>query len=57
MEFLDDVAVEAVQQAQPFPNPPQQLMDPRAGVISFQFGFVVDAAHEPQLKMFRYTSM
>jgi hypothetical protein len=27
-DFLDDVAVEAVREAQPFPNPPQQLVDP-----------------------------
>jgi TonB family protein len=55
VDFLDDVAVEAVQKAQPFPNPPQQLVE--AGQISFRFGFVVDVSGEPRLKVFRYSSM
>jgi TonB family protein len=55
IDFLDDVAVEAVKGAQPFPNPPQQLVD--AGRISFRFGFVVDVSGEPRLKVFRYSSM
>jgi TonB family protein len=55
VDFLDDVAVAAVQQAQPFPNPPQQLVE--AGQISFRFGFVVDVSGEPRLKVFRYSSM
>jgi TonB family protein len=55
VDFLDDVAVEAVKGAQPFPNPPQQLVE--AGRISFRFGFVVDVSGEPRMKLFRYSSM
>jgi TonB family protein len=57
VDFLDDVAVEAVKEAQPFPNPPQQLVDRQAGKISFRFGFVVDVEGETRLKMYRYSSM
>jgi TonB family protein len=57
IDFLDDVAVEAVKEAQPFPNPPQQLVDRQAGKISFRFGFVVDVEGETRLKMYRYSSM
>jgi TonB family protein len=57
VDFLDDVAVEAVKQAQPFPNPPQQLIDKAIGKISFRFGFVVDVEGETRLKVFRYSSM
>jgi TonB family protein len=57
VDFLDDVAVEAVKQAQPFPNPPQQLVDQHIGKISFRFGFVVDLEGETRLKVFRYSSM
>jgi TonB family protein len=57
VDFLDDVAVEAVKQAQPFPNPPQQLVDRAIGKISFKFGFVVDVEGETRLKVFRYSSM
>jgi TonB family protein len=55
VDFLDDVAVDAVKEAQPFPNPPQQLVE--SGVISFRFGFVVDVSGETRLKVFRYSSM
>jgi TonB family protein len=57
VDFLDDVAVEAVKEAQPFPNPPQQLIDRAIGKISFRFGFVVDVEGETRLKVFRYSSM
>jgi TonB family protein len=57
IDFLDDVAMEAVKEAQPFPNPPQQLVDRQSGKISFRFGFVVDVEGETRLKMYRYSSM
>jgi TonB family protein len=41
LDFLDQTAVDAFQKAQPFPNPPQGLVDSR-GEISFQFGFYVE---------------
>jgi len=57
VDFLDDVAVEAVKEAQPFPNPPQQLVDRAVGKISFRCGFVVDIEGEPRLKVYRCSSM
>jgi TonB family protein len=56
VDFLDDVAVEAVKEAQPFPNPPQQLVD-QTGLISFRFGFIVDVEGGAKLKVYRYSSM
>jgi len=41
LDFLDQTAVDAFQKAQPFPNPPQGLVDGR-GEISFQFGFILE---------------
>jgi len=41
LDFLDQTAIDAVQKAQPFPNPPQALVDSR-GEISFPFGFYVE---------------
>jgi TonB family protein len=40
VEFLDKEACEAFQRAQPFPNPPKQLI--KDGEISFAFGFHVE---------------
>lgn len=57
VEFLDDVAIEAVKRAQPFPNPPRQIAD-SSGVVSFQFGFFFEvSAGRPKMKVFRYSSM
>ena len=39
VEFLDDEAMEAFKQAQPFPNPPPPLVDAGSGIIDFRFGF------------------
>lgn len=41
LPFLDEEAVQAFRRAQPFPNPPPQLVD-RGGGITFQFGFVLE---------------
>jgi TonB family protein len=57
VDFLDDVAMTAVKEAQPFPNPPQQLVDPKLGKISFKFGFVVDVTGETRTRVYRYSSM
>ena len=52
LEFLDDEAVEAFKQAEPFPNPPRQLIE--NGTISFGFGFLFDLNGPPQMRWFRY---
>ena len=53
VEFLDDEAIEAFKQAQPFPNPPRQLVD-EGGVINFRFGFLFELSGAPRMKLFRY---
>jgi TonB family protein len=40
LDFLDDAAVQAFRQAQPFPNPPQGIVE-ADGTIRFNFQFVV----------------
>ncbi|MEM9493213.1 MAG: energy transducer TonB, partial [Myxococcota bacterium] len=39
VDFLDEEAIRAVRAAQPFPNPPQALVDERSRQIVFNFGF------------------
>jgi TonB family protein len=53
VEFLDDEAIEAFKQAQPFPNPPRQLVD-EGGVINFRFGFLFELSGAPRMRLFRY---
>ena len=53
VEFLDDEAIEAFKEAQPFPNPPRQLVE-SGGVINFRFGFLFDLNGPPQMRWFRY---
>jgi TonB family protein len=53
LEFLDDEAIEAFKEAQPFPNPPRQLVE-SGGVINFRFGFLFDLNGPPQMRWFRY---
>jgi TonB family protein len=57
LEFLDDVAIEAVKRAQPFANPPEQLVDRNSGVISFRFGFFFEVGGAPKMKVYRYSSI
>jgi TonB family protein len=57
IEFLDDEAIEAFKQAQPFPNPPKQLVDNASGLINFRFGFFFELSGSPRMKIFRYGSM
>jgi TonB family protein len=57
VEFLDDEAIEAFKQAQPFPNPPPQLVDAGTGMIDFRFGFYFEISGAPRFKIFRYNSM
>jgi TonB family protein len=57
VEFLDDEAIEAFKRAEPFPNPPRQLIDAAQGTVSFRFGFFLELSRAPQFKMFRYNSL
>lgn len=57
VEFLDDVAIDAFKQAQPFPNPPRQLVEQQSGLINFRFGFYFELSGAPKMKVFRYNSM
>jgi TonB family protein len=52
--FLDDEAVEAIEQAAPFPNVPSGLIDRRDGLVKFTFHFLVEVGEQPILRMRRY---
>jgi TonB family protein len=50
---LDEEAIRAFRAAEPFPNPPPELVDPRSGRISFPFGFHLDNVERSTWKLFR----
>ncbi|HEX2570792.1 MAG TPA: energy transducer TonB [Polyangia bacterium] len=52
-DFLDDEAMEAFRRAQPFPNPPSQLID-ADGYVHFSFGFIFELSGRTSLKFFKY---
>jgi TonB family protein len=53
LEFLDEEAISAFKEAQPFPNPPHQLIESN-GLITFHFGFLYDLNGPPQMRWFKY---
>lgn len=57
LDFLDDTAVEAFKEAQPFLNPPRKLVEDGKGTVSFAFGFFFEVSGAPRMKLFRYKSM
>ena len=57
LEFLDDTAVEAFKEAQPFLNPPHKLVEAGHGFVNFEFGFFFEVSGAPRMKLFRYKSM
>jgi hypothetical protein len=57
LDFLDDTAVEAFKEAQPFINPPRKLVEDGHGMVSFAFGFYFEVSGAPRMKLFRYQSM
>ena len=57
LDFLDDTAVEAFKEAQPFINPPRKLIEDGHGTLSFAFGFFFEVSGAPKMKLFRYKSM
>ena len=55
LDFLDDTAVEAFKEAQPFPNPPRQLVGRQnPGLIDFDFGFYFAISGAPHVRFMRY---
>jgi TonB family protein len=55
VDFLDDTAVEAFKEAQPFPNPPRQLVGRQnPGLIDFDFGFYFAISGAPHVRFMRY---
>jgi TonB family protein len=54
VDFLDDEAVTAFREAQPFPNPPGALVDKDSNLITFRFGFYFEITGPPTFKVFRY---
>jgi TonB family protein len=54
LDFLDEEAIRAVRAAQPFNNPPPQLVDPESGLIEFGFGFRLEFSKGGG-RIFRYT--
>lgn len=57
LDFLDDTAVEAFKEAQPFINPPKKLVEDGHGIVNFAFGFFFEVSGAPRMKLFRYKSM
>jgi TonB family protein len=53
VDFLDEEATDAFRRAQPFPNPPPQLVD-GDGLIHFNFGFVFELSGHTSFKFFKY---
>jgi len=53
VDFLDDEAITAFRDAQPFPNPPPGLVDPDSKLITFRFGFYFEIVGTPTFKIFR----
>lgn len=57
LEFLDQIAMDAFRGAQPFLNPPRELVEAEHGQLSFTFGFYFEVSGAPRMKVFRYKSM
>lgn len=53
-QFLDNEAVRAIEQAAPFTNPPQGLIDQETRRIVFTFGFTVELGERPIFRLRRY---
>ena len=55
LDFMDEEAKRAFREAQPFPNPPRQLLG-ESGQISFRFGFLFELSSTPSFRLFRYSN-
>jgi len=56
LDWLDETAIAAFEEAQPFLDPPAQVIEAEHGTITFGFGFFFEASGSPRLKLFRYKS-
>jgi TonB family protein len=54
IDFLDEEALQAFRAAQPFPNPPRQLVDTSDGLINFRFGFLFEISGVSKPTLFKY---
>ncbi|TPV96485.1 MAG: TonB family protein [Myxococcales bacterium FL481] len=52
IQYLDEEAIRAVRAAQPFTNPPAQLVDPKTRTIEFSFSFIL--LLDGSKRIFRY---
>jgi TonB family protein len=52
--FLDDEALQSIEKAAPFPNPPRGLVDENNQRIVFTFGFTVEVGEQPIFRLRRY---
>ena len=57
LDFLDEIAMDAFREAQPFLNPPRALVEQEKGNITFQFGFFFEVSGSPKMRVFRNKSM
>jgi TonB family protein len=53
IDFLDDEAIEAFKKAQPFPNPPKDLVE-GDGKIHFNFAFIFELSGKTSFKVYKY---
>lgn len=53
VDFLDDEAITAFKEAQPFPHPPPGLVDKESQLITFRFGFYFQVGSAPRFRVFR----
>jgi len=53
VDFIDDTAIEAFKEAQPFPNQPRQLVQ-ASGLIDFDFGFYLEISGSPRVRFLKY---
>jgi protein TonB len=56
LDWLDETAITAFKEAQPFLDPPPRLIEADHGTITFGFGFFFEASGSLRLKLFRYKS-
>ncbi len=54
LRFLDREALRAFRAAGPFPNPPQEILSPKTGLLRFRFGFLVEVNTNLSFKLFRF---
>jgi TonB family protein len=53
VDFLDDEAIDAFRKAQPFPNPPKDLIE-SDGQVHFNFAFIFELSGHTSFKVFKY---